>query len=110
MEQVGREQCGATTAKIGIGERDIEVVHVVVPSHGVTDDAIDRPASQSQRPRQRPAQTGDVGEVALSHIIPPISTEASQVAEFMSGMGDIYTGSIRVAHDTLRLPVTRRRD
>jgi ribonuclease Z len=58
----------------------------------------------------RLARDAGVGEVVLSHIIPPISTEASQVAEFTSGMGDIYTGSIRVAHDTLRLPVTRRRD
>ncbi|MGD9895389.1 MAG: MBL fold metallo-hydrolase [Dehalococcoidia bacterium] len=55
------------------------------------------------------ARDAGVGEVVLSHIIPPISTEPAQVAEFVSGMHDIYAGSIRVAHDTLRLPVTRRR-
>jgi ribonuclease Z len=54
------------------------------------------------------ARDAGVGEVVLSHIIPPISTEASQVAEFMRGMDDIYLGKITVAHDTLRLPVTRR--
>ena len=36
---------------------------VVVPGHGVTDDAVDRSPAQAQRAGQRPAQARDVGEV-----------------------------------------------
>ena len=54
------------------------------------------------------ARDAGVGEVVLSHLIPPISTEPTQVAAFTNGMSDLYAGNIRVAHDTLRLPVTKR--
>jgi ribonuclease Z len=54
------------------------------------------------------AADAGVGEVVLSHVLPPISTDASQTAEFIRGMDDLYAGSIRVAHDTLRLPIAKR--
>jgi ribonuclease Z len=70
-----------------------------VPSYHIDTQAI-----------ARLARDAGVGEVVLSHIIPPISTEPAQVAEFLRGMGDTYAGDIRVAHDTLRLPVRGRHD
>ena len=53
------------------------------------------------------ARDAGVGEVVLSHIIPPISNDVAQVDAFMAGMSDVYRGSIRVAHDTQRIPVKR---
>jgi len=55
------------------------------------------------------ARDAGVGEVVLSHIIPPISNDATQVEAFMTGMSDVYRGSIRVARDTQRVPVVKKR-
>lgn len=91
MEQIGGKQRRTTAAEIGIGERDIDVVHIVVPSHRVTDDAVDRPATKPQRPRERPPQARDVGKVtdaADQHVgnltgksIDETSTRRTHVAE-----------------------------
>jgi ribonuclease Z len=56
----------------------------------------------------RLARDAGVGELVLSHIIPPISNNAAEVQAFMSGMNEVYGGSIRVAQDTQRIPVTKR--
>ncbi len=56
----------------------------------------------------RLARDAGVGELLLSHIIPPISNEPGQVAAFMDGMASVYGGSIRVARDMQRVPVTKR--
>lgn len=56
------------------------------------------------------ARDAEVGEVVLSHIIPPIPNDAAQVQAFTVGMSDVYRGSIRVAHDGLRVPVIARRE
>ncbi len=54
------------------------------------------------------ARDAGVGEIVLTHIIPPITNDPAQVAAFGAGMSDVYTGPIRVAHDTERLPVVKR--
>jgi ribonuclease Z len=54
------------------------------------------------------ARDAKIGELVLSHIIPPIGTDAASVAGFTTGMSDIYTGPITVAKDTQRIAVTRR--
>jgi ribonuclease Z len=54
------------------------------------------------------ARDAGVGELVLSHIIPPISNDAAQVNAFMSGMDDTYRGSIRVARDMQRIPVKKQ--
>lgn len=56
----------------------------------------------------RLARDAGVGELVLSHIIPPISNGAAEVQAFMSGMNEVYGGSIRVAQDTQRIPVRKR--
>lgn len=56
----------------------------------------------------RLAHDAAVGEVVLTHLVPPIGNDATQVERFTAGMAETYAGPIRVAHDTLRLPVTRR--
>jgi ribonuclease Z len=53
------------------------------------------------------AQEAGVGELVLSHLIPPISTEAAQVEAFTRGMGDRFRGTIRVPRDTERIAVPR---
>lgn len=53
------------------------------------------------------ARDAGVGELVLSHIIPPISYDPLQVEAFMHGMSDIYHGTIRVARDTERVTVRR---
>jgi ribonuclease Z len=53
------------------------------------------------------AKDAGVGEVVLSHIIPPIPNDAAQEKAFMAGMADIYGGRIRVARDMQRVPVTK---
>lgn len=68
-----------------------------VPSYHIATPAI-----------ARLARDAGVGEVVLSHIIPPIATDPGQVEAFTAGMSAVYAGSIRVAHDGLRLPVIRR--
>jgi ribonuclease Z len=54
------------------------------------------------------ARDAGVGELVLSHIIPPISNDEAQVSVFTSGMSDIYGGSIRVARDMQRVAVQKR--
>lgn len=54
------------------------------------------------------ASEATVGEIVLSHIIPPIPNDADQEAAFMAGMADRYGGPIRVARDTQRIPVVKR--
>jgi ribonuclease Z len=54
------------------------------------------------------AAEAGVGEVVLTHIIPPIGNDAAQEAAFMLGMSDVYSGPVRVARDAERIPVTKR--
>jgi ribonuclease Z len=54
------------------------------------------------------ARDGAVGEVVLTHVIPPITNDPAQVAAFMAGFSDVYTGPVRVAHDTERIPIVKR--
>jgi len=56
----------------------------------------------------RLAARAGVGEVVLSHIIPPIPNNADLESQFMAGMGETYRGSVRVARDMQRVPVNRR--
>lgn len=53
------------------------------------------------------AQAG-VGEIVLSHVIPPIPNQDEREAAFRAGMSEHYPGRIRVARDTQRIPVTKR--
>jgi ribonuclease Z len=57
----------------------------------------------------RLAQEAKVGEVVLSHIIPPIPNDTALEDAFMVGMAGVYGGPVRVARDTQRIAVTSRR-
>ena len=54
------------------------------------------------------AADAGVGEVILTHVIPPIGNETSQEAAFTSGMGEVYTGPVRVARDLQRISIEKR--
>lgn len=54
------------------------------------------------------AKRAGVGEVVLSHLIPPTPAADAPEAAFMAGMSDIYGGPIRIARDMQRIPVTKR--
>jgi len=54
------------------------------------------------------AKRAGVGELVLSHLIPPLPSNDAQEAVFMEGMSDVYGGPIRVARDMQRIPITRR--
>ncbi|MBI5283942.1 MAG: MBL fold metallo-hydrolase [Chloroflexi bacterium] len=54
------------------------------------------------------ARDAGVGELVLTHIIPPITNDPAQVEAFSAGMSDVYAGPIRVARDTERVPVVKR--
>lgn len=54
------------------------------------------------------AKQAGVGELVLTHILPSIKNDEPMTQAFVAGMGDLYDGSITVAHDTQRLPVTKR--
>jgi ribonuclease Z len=54
------------------------------------------------------ARDAGVGSLVLSHIIPPVASDGPQVAAFIAGMGDVYTGEIRVARDMERIAVLPR--
>ena len=54
------------------------------------------------------ADEAGVGEVVLSHIIPPIPNDSAAEAAFMAGMAAVYSGSIRVARDLQRVAVVKR--
>lgn len=53
------------------------------------------------------AQAG-VGEVVLSHLIPPIPNDTERETDFMAGMNATYGGRVRVARDMQRIEVSRR--
>ena len=53
------------------------------------------------------ARDAGVGEIMLTHIIPPISNDPAQVAAFMAGMSGVYAGPIHVAKDTERMPIVK---
>lgn len=67
-----------------------------VPSYHISTDEI-----------ARMAKAAGVGEVVLSHIIPPIPNAEAPEAAFMAGMSDLYGGRIRVARDMQRITVTK---
>lgn len=54
------------------------------------------------------ANDAGIGEVVLSHIIPPIPNDSAREADFMAGMAEVYSGPIRVARDLQRIAVVRR--
>lgn len=56
----------------------------------------------------RLAKEARVGEVVLSHLIPPIPNDDAREAVFAAGMSDIYPGPVRIARDTQRIPVAKR--
>jgi ribonuclease Z len=53
------------------------------------------------------ARDAGVGEIVLTHIIPPVTNDPAQVAAFSAGMSDVYPGPIRVATDMERVPVVK---
>jgi ribonuclease Z len=55
----------------------------------------------------RLAREASVGQVVLSHIIPPIPNDEERERAFMSGMSDAFTGPIVVARDMQRIAVTK---
>ena len=54
------------------------------------------------------ARDAGVGEIVLTHVIPPITNDEAQVAAFVAGMSNVYGGPVRVARDTERIPVVKR--
>jgi ribonuclease Z len=70
-----------------------------VPSYHIATDEI-----------AKLAKDAGVGEVVLTHVIPPITNDEAQVAAFSAGMSDIFSGPVHVARDTERVPVTKRAD
>jgi ribonuclease Z len=65
-----------------------------VPSYHIATEEIAKLAARA-----------GVGEVVLSHIIPPMPNDAAREAEFMAGMADLYRGPVRVARDMQRISV-----
>ena len=55
----------------------------------------------------RLAKEARIGEIVLSHIIPPLPADDEREAAFMEGMSAVYGGRIRVARDMQRIPVTK---
>lgn len=70
-----------------------------VPSYHIGTEEIARLATRAS-----------VGEIVLSHIIPPIPNDTAREAEFMAGMSDLFPGPIRVARDMQRIPVVARKE
>lgn len=56
----------------------------------------------------RLARDAAVGELVLSHLIPPITNDEAAEQAFIEGMSEAYGGKITVARDTQRIPVTKR--
>jgi ribonuclease Z len=54
------------------------------------------------------AHRAGVGEVVLTHIIPPIPNDAAQEAAVLAGMGDVYKGPVRVARDMQHISIQKR--
>lgn len=57
----------------------------------------------------RMARDAEVGELVLSHVIPPVPNDAEREAAFMAGMSEIYSGRIHMARDMERIPVVARK-
>ncbi|MEO9256682.1 MAG: MBL fold metallo-hydrolase [Tepidiformaceae bacterium] len=55
----------------------------------------------------RLAKEAGIGEIVLSHIIPPLAADDAAEAAFMDGMSAVYGGRIRVARDMQRIAVTK---
>jgi ribonuclease Z len=53
------------------------------------------------------AAAAGVGEVVLTHIIPPVTNDSAQETAFMTGMSEVYGGSVRMARDMQRVAVTK---
>jgi ribonuclease Z len=68
-----------------------------VPSYHISTPEIAQLASEA-----------NVGEVVLTHIIPPIPANDAAEQVFMTGMSDVYGGSVRIARDMQRIPVKKR--
>jgi ribonuclease Z len=56
----------------------------------------------------RLARDAEVGELVLSHVIPPIPNDGPVVDQFTSGMSAIFRGPMRVARDMQRIAVKAR--
>jgi ribonuclease Z len=56
----------------------------------------------------RLAKEAGIGEVVLSHIIPPLPADTAREAAFMDGMAAVYGGPVRVARDMQRIPVVKK--
>jgi ribonuclease Z len=54
----------------------------------------------------RLARDAGVGQLVLSHLIPPVSNDPAATAAFAAGMSDVYHGAITVARDMQRIAVT----
>ena len=54
------------------------------------------------------AKRARVGEVVLSHIIPPLPNDDAREAEFIAGMSELYGGPVRVARDMQRVGVVKK--
>ena len=54
------------------------------------------------------ARRSGVGELVLTHIIPPVPNDTAREADFMAGMAEIYGGPIRMARDTQRIAVGKK--
>lgn len=57
----------------------------------------------------RLARDAGVGELVLSHLIPPIGVDDASVKEFAMGMDQVFPGPITVAKDMQRIPIVARR-
>lgn len=68
-----------------------------VPSYHISTAEIAKLAAEAR-----------VGEVFLTHVIPPIANDATQEAAFVAGMSDTYAGTVRVARDLQRVPIVKR--
>lgn len=53
------------------------------------------------------ARDAGVGQLVLSHLIPPVPNQGPVFEAFTAGMGDVYRGAIHVARDMERVPVTK---
>lgn len=51
------------------------------------------------------AREAGVGQLVLSHLIPPIANEGPDVERFMSGMSDVYKGPLTVGRDMQKLTI-----
>jgi ribonuclease Z len=57
----------------------------------------------------RLAAEAGVRELALTHLLPPIGTDAAAIASFTAGMAELFAGPIHVPRDAQRIAVPGRR-